>query len=102
MRAVLQWRRTSPDGASECLTLCTVDGASYFSGWTGRETPYVVQVTTGPSAGDDFVGLFDLDGERIALPSPGSWAACTAAPDDVIAAVVEGWSTGLHTCEVWS
>ena len=48
-----RFTRTAFDGASEVLSLVKI----------GSET-YGVQITTGPTPDDDFVGLYDVDGEQ--------------------------------------
>jgi hypothetical protein len=68
-------------GASEVLTVCRL----------GRR--YVVQVTTGPEIGEDFVGLYDLDGERINLAHGQTWSVARRVPTRV-ADAVSGWDLG--------
>ena len=97
---LIRWTRVAIDDARETLTLVRLDsGETHYCAELDRETPYLVQVTAGPGPGDDLVGIYDLDGERVELPSPGSWDAVTDAPADVIAAVGDGWATGTTTVE---
>lgn len=81
-------RTDSNDGASEILTIVHVDGdpADLFR----------VEVCAGPEVGDDFVGLYDLDGDQIRLGNA-EWEAAEDVPDDVIEAVELGWESGTNT-----
>jgi hypothetical protein len=81
--------RTDDDGSSEILTIVRLDGCE----------DYLVQVTSGPDEGDDFVGLYDLDGDQYPLSNCVTWDLATDVPADVIAAVEEGWATGQNTVE---
>jgi hypothetical protein len=81
----IRWNRTDfTDGASEVLTLCQLEG------------DYVIQVTSGPNVGDDFVGLYDLDGDGIQLGNF-SWEVATDAPSELLAEVEQNWESGT-TC----
>jgi hypothetical protein len=55
-------------------------------------------VTTGPEPGDDFVGLYDLDGDRLDVGNA-DWEAVSEAPAEVIEQVEQGWETGTSTVE---
>ena len=82
----------------ETLRICTLDsGETHYSEWLESDTRFVVQVTTGPDVGDDFVGLYDLDGEEIRVANA-SWTVAPAAeiPAAVIEAVEEGWASGSY------
>ncbi len=56
----------------------------------------VVQVTTGADAGDDFVGLYDLDGDQIQLGNE-TWTVVgkDEVSPDTIAEVEGNWECGL-------
>jgi len=97
--------RTDRD-ASEVLALVRVedkDGnviTSSFSDVNEDRTddyPYLVQITSGPELGDDFVGLYGLDGERVETGNGWTWEITPAAPAAVVAAVEHGWETGTNT-----
>ncbi len=78
--SALRWTRTDQsDGAHEILTIVRIDG----------QTDLCVEVCAGPEIGDDFVGLFDLDGEQLTLGNC-SWDAVDASevPSEVRAEVV--------------
>lgn len=93
-----RFTRRAPDGAEECLTLLRLDDGMLWSEALGLETPYVVQVTACPCVGDDFVGICDLDGEKIDV-SPRACKVATEAPADVVDVVETGWATGLLVVE---
>jgi len=91
------WIRTAFDDSSECLRLVTVDhGDQFFCDDLGGDYPYLVQVTSGPEVGDDFVGLFDLDGCEVRLASGQSWQTVSreSVPEAVIDQIETGWDTG--------
>lgn len=90
--ANIHWTRTDTDGASEVLRLVVLDGGEKFvsSDLEGAEYPYLVQITSGPDAGDDFVGLYDLDGDEIAFANR-TWELASEAPVDVIEQIESGW-----------
>lgn len=94
---MIRFTRHGVDGSSEVLTICQLDEGTLYSEALGVESPYVVQVTSGPEPGDDFVGLYDLDGERIDWSS--SWEIVEDVPTEVIEAVREGWATGETVVE---
>lgn len=84
--SAVRWTRTdSSDGAHEILTLVRRDE-------TGD---VVVQVTTGPDVGDDFVGLYDLDGERLQLGNE-TWEVIgeDEVSPELIAEVEGNWECG--------
>jgi hypothetical protein len=90
------WKRTDQsDGASEVLRLVVTEDRRTFvcAGLEGREFPYLVQITTGPEVGDDFVGLYDLDGEEVRLPSV-KWELASDVPGEVIEQIESGWESG--------
>lgn len=83
----IRWeRRDYTDGASEILTLCKIDG----------DDDYVIQITSGLDAGDDFVGLYDLDGEQIPLGN-NTWEIVCDAPAELIAEIEQNWESGTTT-----
>jgi hypothetical protein len=84
----LRWLRTHTDGAFEVLSLIQIDGLD----------GYAVQVT---ADGDDFVGLYDLDGDAINLSNM-TWTLCSSAPAEAIESVANGWETGTTTVVPWS
>ena len=93
-----RWTRTDQsDDATETLALVVADsGKPYYCAELGRETPYLVQVTTG----DDRVGLYDLDGDRIDSAQVGSWELATGEiPADVIEQIESGWETGTSVVQ---
>lgn len=93
---MVRFERVADDGASEVLTIVRLDEGEIYSEALDRETPYAVEVCAGPSVGDDFVGVYDLDGERIDGLRPRSWAIADDVPAEVVEAVEDGWSTGLN------
>jgi hypothetical protein len=86
--------RKALDGASECLALVrfTAESRQYAG-------EFAVQVTSGPNVGDDFVGLFDIDGEEMNT-AQAEWELVPAAevPTD-LADWELGWETGTTTVE---
>ena len=73
------------DGASEVLTLVKINGLD----------GYYVEVCAGPEAGDDFVGLYSLDGD--ALPSfDYTWERAELVPAWALEAVEHGWESGSN------
>lgn len=98
---MIQWKRTDlHDGASEVLRLVVQQPAQqYFCSELGREYPYLLQVSTGPDLGDDLVGLFDLDGNQVPLPSGSTWEVCTEAPPEVLEHIEAAWECGLNVVE---
>lgn len=98
--SVPRFVRTDPsDGSSEVLTLVELTsgrlaGETFASAeLEGREYPYLVQVTSGPDPGDDFDGLFDLDGDRIDVMNS-QWSIVTEAPAEVVEQIEFGWEYG--------
>ena len=89
MNTTIRWTRTEGD-SSEVLTLVRIDG----------QDDLVIQVTTGPDIGDDFVGLYDLDGDALPLLNR-SWTAVDEA--EVTAEQIEeigaSWALGLTLVE---
>lgn len=86
--AVLRWVRTDQsDGASEILTLVQIDGDSQLR----------IEICAGPEIGDDFVGLYDLDGDQIQLGNC-SWEAVdeSEVPADVITSIETDWESGSN------
>lgn len=65
----------------------------------GPEYPYLVQVTSGPDVGDDFVGLYTLDGDKIDQANGWTWEIVSEAPIEVIEAIEIGWATGTSVVE---
>ena len=88
MGTAIRFTRTADDGATETLTLCLLNGVEH-----------VVQVTSGPDEGDDFVGIYDLDGDKWPTTQDDEWALCTSASAEIIAAIEDGWATGTNTVE---
>jgi hypothetical protein len=78
------------DGASEILTVVRIDG----------EDELRIEICAGPEIGDDFVGLYDLDGDQLQLGNI-SWETVDAAevPTDVIAAIESDWESGTSVME---
>lgn len=94
------FRRDCSDDATEVLTLVRLTGAHAGSKFTsgdldGRRYPYLVQITTGPDTGDDFVGLYDLDGDKVDLGNC-EWEAVAKAPPEVIEQIENGWECGSN------
>jgi hypothetical protein len=88
-------------GASEVLAIVRVTdryGAVVTSTIAGDgdavEFPYLVQVTSGPEDGDDFVGLYYLDGGRAQIGNGWTWEIATVAPSQVIDEVETSWECG--------
>lgn len=89
-----RFTRRDLDGASEVLALVrfTAESRQYAG-------EYAVQVTSGPKPGDDFFGVFDIDGERIDA-SNAEWELVPAAEVPADLADWElGWETGTTTVE---
>lgn len=84
---MVAWKRTDDDGATDYLTVVQLDGRD----------DYYVQVTTGPSEGDDFVGLYDLDGDQVT--STGTWSVAKTVPLKVILAVESNFESGTSKLE---
>lgn len=98
---MIQFTRTDLlDGACETLTfVCAQDshGDAITSSYVNEDensltiVPYLIQITTGPVVGDDFVGLYTLDGDPVC--SIGwSWEAAAEVPADVVAVVESTWA----------
>ena len=91
--------RTDRGEASEVLTLVKItDGRLAGHGFPcadldGATYPYLVQITTGPETGDDFVGLYDLDGGRVDAANC-DWEIVTEAPAEVVAQIERRWKSG--------
>ena len=97
-----QFTRTDrSDGASEVLTLVKLTsgplaGKSFTSqDLDGREYPYLVQITTGADVGDDFVGLYDLDGDKVDVGNA-EWVTVAKVPAEVIEQIENGWESGSN------
>ncbi|NIR28719.1 MAG: hypothetical protein GWN84_05265 [Gammaproteobacteria bacterium] len=89
----MRFTRTDTDGAGETLRIVTFDdGETYYSAALERESPYVVQITTGPDAGDDFVGLCSLDGDPLRIFNR-SWTLAKDVPEEVIRVLEQDWET---------
>lgn len=70
---------------------------SSFEGINGdrsEDYPYLIQITSGPDMGDDFVGLYTLDGDRVELGNGWTWEVVGEAPIEVVNAIETGWETG--------
>jgi hypothetical protein len=63
------------------------------------EYPYLVQITSGPEVGDDFVGLYTLDGDQVETGNGWTWEIVDQAPAEVINAIETGWETGTSVVE---
>lgn len=102
MNAIRFTRTDRADGAFEVLTLVRLTSGKFAdenfpcAGLDGREYPYLVEVCAGPNIGDDFIGLYDLDGEQI-HPGNADWEGVTSAPNEVIEQIARGWETGTST-----
>lgn len=94
-------RTDRSDGASEILTIVRLTSGKFAdslfacSDLDGREYPYLVEICTGPVIGDDFVGLYDLDGERI-YPGNADWERVAEAPAEVVDQIENGWESGSN------
>jgi hypothetical protein len=89
--SALRWTRTDQsDGASEILTIVRIDG----------QTDLCVEVCAGPEVGDDFVGLYDLDGDQLTLGNC-SWEAVDASevPAEVVTSIETDWEHGSTIVE---
>lgn len=96
-----QWTRTDGD-TYEYLRLVRLDSGKDFmcAELEGRRYPYLVQITTGPELGDDFVGLYNLDGDRFDPPNDCSWELVDGpVPSDVIDQIERGWEYGTSLVE---
>lgn len=86
-----RWRRTDLSyGVSEILTIVRIDG----------EADLAVEVCSGSEIGDDFIGLFDLDGDQLQSNRSRSWEVVEL--EDLPAEVVEqieGWAHGNTVVE---
>ena len=83
-----RWTLTSLDGSSEVLTVVRIDGCSELC----------VEVAAGPEIGDDFVGLYDMNGAQIQTPDC-SWEAVDEGeiPSTVIEGFPLNWERGNST-----
>jgi hypothetical protein len=89
--SAVRFRRTDHfDGASEILTVVRVDG----------EADLRIEICAGPKVGDDFVGLYDLDGDQLQVGNC-SWEVVdeTHVPADIIAAIETDWESGSNFVE---
>lgn len=96
-------RRDQSDDASEVLTLVRITdghlaGKSFGCADLEGQYPYLVQVTTGPELGDDYVGLYTLDGDQIDAAGC-AWDVVKEAPAEVIEQVETGWERGTSVVE---
>ncbi len=84
---MIQFKRTL-DSSFEFLQICRLpDEQTLTSEALGRESAFVVQITTGSGGHGDFVGLYDLDGRQLQTHQHTDWEMAEEAPDDVIMAV---------------
>lgn len=77
-----RWIRTD-DGVSEILTVVRVDG----------DEKYYVEICAGPNVGDDFVGLYTLDGDQIPFGNR-EWTTVSDPPAEVVEAIESDWESG--------
>jgi hypothetical protein len=86
--SAVRWIRRDLD-SSETLTLVRRDSGKL-----------AIQITSGPDVGDDFVGLYDLDGDQI---QTGSTEWTVVGDSDVsaeqIESITEDWESGTCTIE---
>ena len=95
---IVQFCRTDiHDGASEILTVVT-DGTLYWCEALQAELPYLVQITSGPDMGDDFFGLWDLDGEEVPRNNH-EWEICEQVPSEILAHIEISFATGNTTVD---
>ncbi len=82
--SAVRWARTEYD-ASEVLTLVRLDDSGDLA----------IQITAGPAEGDDFVGLYDLDGDQIQLANR-AWTVVGEGdvPAEQIAEIGDTWESG--------
>ena len=87
MSAVRYRRTDSSDGASEILTVVRIDG----------ESDFVIEICSGPGIGDDFVGLYDLDGDQLRTGNC-SWEVVdeSEVPAEVIEMIETDWESGTN------
>lgn len=64
----------------------------------GPEYPYLVQITSGPDVGDDFVGLYTLDGDQLD-PHGWTWEIVSEAPAEVVDQIETSWESGTSVVE---
>lgn len=95
---MIEFKRSNFDGAHEYLQICRV-GKPIYAECLERETPFVVQITAEPGGHGDFIGIYDLDGGRIDRFALGSWEIAEEVPEDVIAAVEQGWESRASVVE---
>ena len=90
MSAVRFTRRDVSDGASEILTVVRLDGS----------TDLAIEICAGPGIGDDFVGLYDLDGDQLRVGNC-TWEAVDEAevPADVVTSIETDWESGTNVVE---
>ena len=87
--SALRWTRTDGD-ASEILTVVRIEG----------RVGLAVEVCAGPAIGDEFVGLYDLDGDALNLAS-GTWEAvdeCELTTEQIESIRLD-WESGTSTVE---
>jgi len=94
--SAVRFRRTDDD-ASEVLTLVRVDQEP---GYEPGKSPVRVQITTGPDDGDDFVGLYSLDGDQLNYANV-AWTVISAdeLTDDEVESIRQDWETGTSSVE---
>lgn len=98
---IVQFKRTDRgDEAGEVLSIVKV-AHDYFCSDLDEHYPLLVQITTVADPGDDFVGLYDLDGERVDSAHVGEWelARASEVPIEVIDQITRGWESGTSTVE---
>lgn len=90
---MIRFLRTDLD-ASEVLTVVRFDRSApkHLAG------TLAIQITSGPEVGDDFVGLYTLDGDRIDTGNY-SWSIVTRLSLAKIETIRSDWETGTSSVE---
>lgn len=81
----IRFLREDNDGSTEALTIVQLlnDCKNYY-----------IEVCSGPDIGDDFIGLYDLEGNRIEIGNQ-NWEAVEFVSQEIIDYVICEWSSGL-------
>ena len=90
--SAVRWTRTACDGASEILTLVRLDSETRLCG------DLAIEICAGPEVGDDFVGLYSLDGDQLNLGNA-SWSAVEEARVSrrLVSRIARDWESGTST-----
>ena len=90
---MIEFKREQADGAHEYLQIVRLDYKRTFvsEALGGKRSPFIVQITSDSGGHGDFVGVFDLDGDKIDAHGL-SWEIADDVPAEVIETVETGWA----------